>query len=52
MIIFANSQLDTTLSFAAITLLVVMGVLLFIAVDLLGRLITPWQRVRVTDPGM
>jgi NitT/TauT family transport system permease protein len=52
MILFANSQLDTTLSFAAITLLVVMGVVLFIAVDLLGRLITPWQRVRVTDPGM
>ncbi len=52
MIIFANSQLDTTLSFAAITLLVVLGVLLFIAVDVVGRLITPWNRVRVIDPGM
>jgi NitT/TauT family transport system permease protein len=52
MIVFANSQLDTTLSFAAITLLVVLGVLLFIAVDVVGRLITPWNRVRTTDPGM
>ncbi len=52
LIIFADTQLDTTLSFASITLLVVMGVVLFIAMDIVGRLITPWQRVRVQDPGL
>ncbi len=52
LILFANSQLDTTLSFAAITLLVVIGVVLFVAVDLAGRVLTPWNRVRIVDPGM
>lgn len=52
LIIFANSQLDTTLSFAAITILVVVGVVLFMAVDLIGRLVTPWAQVRALDPGM
>jgi len=52
LIIFANSQLDTTLAFAAITILVIIGVALFMAVDLVGRLVTPWHRVRTIDPGM
>lgn len=52
LIIFANSQLDTTLSFAAITVLVVIGVVLFVVVDLIGRLLTPWHQARTIDPGM
>jgi NitT/TauT family transport system permease protein len=52
MILFAQSQLDTSLSFACITILVVMSVVLFAVVDAIGRLVTPWQRVRVTDPGL
>ncbi|HZU17905.1 MAG TPA: ABC transporter permease [Candidatus Dormibacteraeota bacterium] len=52
LILFANSQLDTTLSFASITLLVVIGVVLFVAVDAIGRLVTPWKRVRTLDPGL
>ncbi len=43
LILYAQSQLETTLTFAAITVLVVMGVVLFMLVDLLGRLITPWS---------
>ncbi len=52
LIIFAGSQLDTTLSFAAITVLVVMGVVLFVVMDVIGRLVTPWQKVRIQDPGL
>lgn len=52
LIIFANSQLDTTLSFAAIMVLVAIGVVLFVIVDLIGRLVTPWNQVRTIDPGM
>jgi NitT/TauT family transport system permease protein len=52
LIILANSQLDTTLSFAAITVLVALGVALFAAVDALGRLITPWNQVRTLDTGL
>ncbi len=52
MILFAQSQLDTPLSFACIAVLVVMSVVLFVVVDTIGRLITPWQRIRVTDPGL
>lgn len=42
-IIYAQSQLQTRLTFAAIAILVVMGVVLFLLVDRLGRLITPWS---------
>lgn len=52
LIIFADTQLDTTLSFACITILVLMGVVLFVAMDVIGRLVTPWQRVRIQDPGL
>lgn len=43
-ITYAQSQLETTLTFAAITILVVMGVVLFMAVNLLERLLVPWAR--------
>jgi NitT/TauT family transport system permease protein len=43
LILYAQSQLETRLTFAAIAVLVVMGVVLFMLVDLLGRLITPWS---------
>lgn len=42
LILYSQSQLQTRLTFAAIVILVVMGVVLFDLVDLLGRLITPW----------
>ncbi|MHB8621573.1 MAG: ABC transporter permease, partial [Chloroflexota bacterium] len=44
LILFANSQIDTTLAFAAVALLVFMGVALFLAMEALGRLLTPWDR--------
>lgn len=44
LIIYAQSQLETTLSFAAITILVVMGIVLFLAVDVLEKLLVPWAR--------
>lgn len=43
LILYSQSQLETRLTFAAIAILVVMGVVLFILVDLLGRLVTPWS---------
>lgn len=43
-ILYAKSQLQTTLTFAAIAILIVMGVLLFLAVTLLGKLLTPWMQ--------
>lgn len=38
----AASNLDTTLGFSALLLLVLMGVLLFELIDIGGRLLTPW----------
>ncbi|HET9077573.1 MAG TPA: ABC transporter permease [Acidimicrobiales bacterium] len=43
-ITYAQSQLETTLTFAAIVILVVMGVVLFLAVNVLERLLVPWAR--------
>lgn len=43
-ITYAQSQLETTLTFAAIAILVVMGVVLFLAVNLLERILVPWAR--------
>jgi NitT/TauT family transport system permease protein len=40
----ANTQLDSTLLFSSIVLLVVMGVVLFILVELAERLLLPWRR--------
>lgn len=41
-IIYAKSQLQTTLTFAAIAVLIAMGIVLFIAVSVLGNVLTPW----------
>lgn len=43
-ITYAQSQLETTLTFAAIAILVVMGVVLFLAVNLLEKILVPWAR--------
>lgn len=43
LILYSQSQLETTLTFAAITVLVVLGVVLFMLVDLIGRLVAPWS---------
>lgn len=42
LIVSAASNLDTTLGFSALLLLVLIGVLLFEAIDIGGRLLTPW----------
>jgi NitT/TauT family transport system permease protein len=39
----ANTQLDSTLLFSALVLLVVMGVVLFILVEVAERLLLPWR---------
>jgi NitT/TauT family transport system permease protein len=39
----ANTQLDSTLLFSALVLLVVMGVVLFIVVEILERVLLPWR---------
>jgi NitT/TauT family transport system permease protein len=39
----ANTQLDTTLLFSALALLVVLGVVLFMLVELAERLLLPWR---------
>jgi NitT/TauT family transport system permease protein len=44
LIISANSRLDSVLSFSAVFVLVVMGVVLFLVLEALGRLIAPWER--------
>ncbi|MDG7001516.1 MAG: ABC transporter permease subunit, partial [Nitrososphaerota archaeon] len=43
LIISAQVQLDNTLAFAAATLLVAVGLLLYIALELLERLMVPWK---------
>lgn len=43
-ILYAKSQLQTTLTFAAIAILVLMGIALFLTVSIVGKLITPWTR--------
>ena len=39
----ANTQLDTTLLFSALALLVVLGVVLFLLVEIAERLLLPWR---------
>lgn len=46
-ITYAQSQLETTLTFAAIAILVVMGVALFLAINLLERILVPWARSEI-----
>lgn len=43
-ILYSQSQLQTPRTFASISILVVMGVVLFIGVTLVGKLLTPWTR--------
>lgn len=44
LIVRANASLSVDLVFAAIVLLALMGIALFVAVSLLERLVIPWQR--------
>jgi NitT/TauT family transport system permease protein len=44
----ANGRLDTAALFAAISVLVIMGLVLFAAVSLLERLMIPWHVNRRT----
>ena len=39
----ANTQLDSTLLFSALVLLVVLGVVLFVLVEIAERLLLPWR---------
>lgn len=43
LLVYANTFLDSTLLFSALTLLVVIGVVLFMLIGGLERLLTPWQ---------
>lgn len=44
LIISAQVQLDTTLAFAAATLLILIGFLLYVAIEVLERILVPWKR--------
>jgi ABC-type nitrate/sulfonate/bicarbonate transport system permease component len=44
LLVYANTFLDSTLLFSALTLLVVLGVGLFMLVGGLERLVMPWKR--------
>jgi NitT/TauT family transport system permease protein len=46
----ANTQLDTTLLFSALALLVVLGVVLFMLVEVAERLLLPWRTSTVDVP--
>ena len=43
LLVYANTLLDSTLLFASLILLIVMGVVLFLIVGLLERLLLPWH---------
>ena len=43
LLLHANSMLDTTLLYASLVLLVVMGVVLFVLMEVVERLLMPWQ---------
>lgn len=51
-VLFAQSQIETPLTFAAILILIALGIGLFALLDALGRLATPWSsevdRISVT----
>lgn len=44
LLVYANTLLDSTLLFAALTLLIVIGVVLFILVGIAERLLLPWHQ--------
>lgn len=43
LLVYANTMLDSTLLFAALFLLIALGVVLFLLVDLAERLMVPWH---------
>ena len=49
LLVYANTLLDSTLLFASLILLIVMGVVLFLIVGLLERLLLPWHHDEATD---
>lgn len=46
LLVYANTLLDSTLLFAALLLLIALGVVLFLIVGLLERVLLPWHRER------
>lgn len=50
---YANTQLDSTLLFSALMYLVIIGIVLYVAVEWLERKLLPWQeKVRNTQAGV
>ncbi len=43
LLLIANGNMDTVLLFAAITALTIMGILLFLAIEILERILLPWH---------
>jgi len=50
LLLHANSMLDTTLLYASLLLLVVMGVVLFALMEILERVLMPWQEPQTPAP--
>ena len=44
LLVYANTLLDSTLLFASLILLIAIGVVLFVIVGILERLLLPWHR--------
>lgn len=51
LLVYANTLLDSTLLFAALLLLIALGVVLFLVVGVLERVLLPWHRDRATYLG-
>lgn len=51
LLVYANTLLDSTLLFAALLLLIALGVVLFLIVGVLERVLLPWHRDRATYLG-
>ncbi len=43
LLLIANGNMDTVLLFAAVTALTIMGILLFLAIEILERILLPWH---------
>ena len=50
LLLHANSMLDTTLLYASLVLLVVMGVVLFALMEVIERVLMPWQEPQRPPP--
>ena len=50
LLLHANSMLDTTLLYASLVLLVVMGVVLFALMEIIERVLMPWQEPETPAP--